>query len=163
MTPPGPGVPDSPGAPDSPDAVPVSLPAKPHRTWKWPRRLGRFRTSTVILVVAFVGTALLRGYFMNPEQNEEKQTGVNPVETSQTPQPRSEATTPPTSSAPATTTPAPSSSTTDPGAAGTTATPTTSPLIVLPPGLVPSGVELPPGVAVETTTEATPTPATTTP
>ncbi|MFF0816444.1 hypothetical protein ACFYVR_15035 [Rhodococcus sp. NPDC003318] len=139
---------------------------KPVRAWHWPRHLGRLRTSTVVLVVAFVATALLRGYFMNVEEvDEPQQTVVIPVQTTQVPVPRSEpaTTVPPTT----TTTPAPASSTTAPGGtAGTAQTPTTSPLIVLPPGAVPSGVELPPGVAVETTSPvapATSAPAATTP
>ena len=129
--------------------------------WSWPHHVGRFRTSTVVLVVAFLGTALLRGYFIEPEKDVQQTGGTAPAET--TTEPHQQA---PTSSRTSTTTTPPPSSTTEPGSATeTTQTPTASPLIVLPPGLVPSGVELPPGVAVETTTTPaapTATPPTTT-
>lgn len=129
--------------------------------WSWPHHIGRLRTSTVVLVVAFLGTALLRGYFVEPETGVQQTGGTAPSET--TPEPRQQA---PSSSRTSTTTTPPPSSTTEPESASeTTQTPTASPLIVLPPGLVPSGVELPPGVAVETTTTPaapTATPPTTT-
>ncbi|MGW4481440.1 hypothetical protein [Rhodococcus triatomae] len=126
------------------------------RKWTWPRRIGRFRSSTVVLIVAFLGTAILRGYFMSGEPEPGQQEAVLvPLTTTQEPQSPVTTTPPPT-----TTTPPPSTTTGPAGASdtnGTSLSPTTSPLIVLPPGLVPSGVELPPGVAVETTAPATPT------
>jgi hypothetical protein len=127
--------------------------------WAWPDHIGRLRTSTVVLVVAFLGTALLRSYFMALEENTttREETAV-PVPVETTSQQIKPTTTVPTTTPP--------TSTAEPGSATeTTQTPTSSPLIVLPPGLVPSGVELPPGVAVETTTTPaapTATPPTTT-
>ncbi|CRK51557.1 hypothetical protein RHCRD62_30221 [Rhodococcus sp. RD6.2] len=119
---------------------------KRRRKWTWPKHVGRLRTSTVVLIVAFLGAALLRSYLMAAEAEEKArqlQTVVQvPVET--TPQQMPTATTVPTTTPP--------TSTTTPETTATSETPTASPLIVLPPGLVPSGVELPPGVAVETTT-----------
>ncbi|MFD1813329.1 hypothetical protein [Rhodococcus gannanensis] len=128
------------------------LGAKPRRKWTWPDHIGRLRTSTVVLIVAFLGTALLRSYLMaaEPEPSQPDAAVLVPMETTQY-QP------PTTTLPPTTTTPPPSTTTGQEGSAtGTSDTPTTSPLIVLPPGLVPSGVELPPGVAVETTTAPTP-------
>ncbi|GAA4479916.1 hypothetical protein GCM10023094_25680 [Rhodococcus olei] len=132
------------------------------RTWTWPRHLGRFRTSTVVMVLAFIATALLRGYFISEAELDEPQGEVVvPVQT--TPAPAPQRTTPhPTSTTPTAPTPSTTAPASPPsGTVGTSGTPTTSPLIVLPPGLVPPGVELPPGVAVETTAPtATATPPT---
>ncbi|MGW0045067.1 hypothetical protein [Rhodococcus sp. NPDC003348] len=135
-------------------------PIKPARKWTWPKHLGRMRTSTVLLIVGFLAAALLRGYFIQGEPQPNQETGVQAPAAETTSQPvpqRSTTTVHATTPTTVTTTPSPSASSPSPAEAGTSATPTTSPLIVLPPGLVPSGVELPPGVVVETTTEPAPT------
>ncbi|MFD4293105.1 hypothetical protein ACFWQG_07770 [Rhodococcus sp. NPDC058532] len=136
------------------------------RQWRLPGHLGRARTSTVLIAVAFAATAVLHGE-LNPELPAQQRPAPARTESpTPTPPPAANTTTRPPTSTPPTTTPTPSGSATGTGTAAST-TPTTEPLIVLPPGLVPSGVELPPGVAVETTEQpsgtVTPTPATSTP
>lgn len=132
------------------------------RSWRVPRHLWRFRTSTVLLVLVFLATAVLRNYYVQVDNAERKRqqeagTGAVPTETA----PSVEEWVPTTTTTPpSTTTPGPTSI---PETAGTTGTVTPSPLIVLPPGLVPSGVELPPGIAVETTQEQTSAPASSAP
>ncbi|WP_077041090.1 hypothetical protein [Rhodococcus sp. MTM3W5.2] len=136
-------------------------PADKHeRRWSVPKTLGRARTSTVALSVAFVATAMLHGY-LNPEPPIDEVTGPTAPVLSETPSPATKR------SEPSTTTPPPSSS------SATSATPTSAPqeavtttpppAVVLPPWLpVPSGVELPQGVVTATpetsTTPPTPTP-----
>lgn len=124
------------------------------RTWHVPRHIGRLRTSTILLVVGFLATAVLRGYFISQEPATEG--------TPEAPAPTTTEYVPDTTYRPtvtATPTPTPSTTTTEgTGDTGTTVSPTTPPLIVLPPGIVPSGVELPPGVVVETTAPPTTSP-----
>jgi hypothetical protein len=135
-------------------------PADKHeRRWSVPKTLGRARTSTVALSVAFVATAMLHGY-VNPEQPKDDEYGpVAPAPSEiQSPTPKR--------SEPSTATPPPSSSTTSatPTSAPQEAVTTTpAPAVVLPPWLpVPSGVELPQGVVTATpessTTPPTPSP-----
>ncbi|MBP1157874.1 hypothetical protein [Rhodococcus sp. PvR099] len=133
---------------------------KQERRWSVPKTLGRARTSTVALSVAFVATAMLHGY-LNPEPPKDDVIGPTAPVLSDTQSPT------PQRSEPSTTTPPPSSSSTTTGAPSTTSqqpvTTTPPPVVVLPPWLsVPSGVELPEGVVTATpetsTTPPTPTP-----
>jgi hypothetical protein len=139
-------------------------PAKKHeRHWSVPKTLfGRARTSTVVLCVAFVVTAMLYSY-LNPEESgaaDSRPAAPVPSET-QSPSPAREQ--PSTSSSKPTTTGATSTSATPTSAPQESVTSTPPPIAVLPPWLpVPSGVELPPGVVTATpetpTTPPTPTP-----
>ncbi|TJZ81393.1 hypothetical protein FCG67_01800 [Rhodococcus oryzae] len=136
-------------------------PADKHeRRWSVPKTLGRARTSTVALSVAFVATAMLHGY-LNPDPPKTDEYG--PV----APAPSEIRSPTPKRSEPSTSTQPPSSSTTTSATPSATSqqpvTTTPPPAVVLPPWLpVPSGVELPEGVVTATpetsTTPPTPTP-----
>lgn len=132
--------------------------------WKRiPRRVfgGRVRSSTLLMCLLWIALATLNSY-LNPPPAQQTGGSAPAVTVPDEPAEPMPARTSVQPSVTVTPSPTVTGPTPEPGQSSGSATPTTSPMIVLPPGLVPPGVELPPGVGVATS-PSTATPSATTP